>query len=182
MSAITGIPINDWTLLAGPISVAIAIGAYCAVRFRRGSRGFTTVDALLVGASVAILGVMAIPLVEQGDQKAKAGELQRNLRTLRLEIERYKSEHDNALPVAFEAAMPQLTRATNREGIPGPAGQEHPLGPYLRGGLPTNPFTGRSVITLTEEFPPTTPSGNGGWLYHQQTGQITADHAAFLAE
>jgi hypothetical protein len=49
------------------------------------------------------------------------------------------------------------------------------LGPYLPEGIPANPLTGRSVITATETFPPEAASGQGGWLYQQETGQIAPD-------
>lgn len=139
-------------------------------------------NAMLLAVIVAILGATAIPLVEMGSRKAKSSALLQNLHTLRSQIELYKMEHGGKAPVVYDGTFPQLIRATNDAGIPGPPGSEYLHGPYLRSGVPVNPVTGRSIVTLTETFPPAAPSGNGGWIYHQETGQIAADLADFLTE
>ena len=69
---------------------------------------------------------------------------------------------------------------TNAQGRPGVPGSKYPFGPYLHNGVPVNPITGRSIVTATDTFPPTAQSGNGGWLYHESTGQIAPDLAQFL--
>jgi hypothetical protein len=82
----------------------------------------------------------------------------------------------------FKGEMPQLTHHTNAEGVPGPAGSQFPYGPYLPEGIPANPFTGSSKVNSTEVFPPSAATGRGGWLYHQETGRITADVEEHLTE
>ena len=114
--------------------------------------------------------------------RSKESTLLQNLRTFRSQIELYKLEHGGELPVAYQGSFPQLIRPTNAAGLPGKKGSKYPYGPYFRQGIPANPLTGRSIVTLTDDFPPTSPSGNGGWLYHQLTGQIVPDAADFLAE
>ena len=142
----------------------------------------TLVDALIVGIVVTIVGAAAIPLLEKASGQAKASALLQNLHTMRSQIELYALEHGGKPPVLYQGTFPQLIKATNAEGIPGPPGKKFPCGPYLETGIPINPFSGRSVVTLTETFPPTTTSGNGGWLYHQPTGQIAPDREGFLSE
>ena len=56
------------------------------------------------------------------------------------------------------------------------------FGPYFQGSLPSNPLTGTSLITSTDEFPPTKASGNRGWLYYQPTGEIAIDLPDKLTE
>jgi len=149
---------------------------------RSGKRELTVIDAVIVAIVVAIVGATGIPLFENANRQAKTSTLLHNLHSLRAQIELYKLEHGSAPPALFEGGFPQLIRASNAKGEVGPPGSGYPYGPYLQTGVPLNPFSGRSVVTLTETFPPTAPSGNAGWLYHQQTGQIVPDQEGFLTE
>lgn len=137
---------------------------------------FTMVDLMIVVTIMAIVTAVAMPLVSAAGDQAKATTLQQNLHMLRSQIELYKLEHRGDIPLLYQGTFPQLTEATNVQGIPGPAGKNFPLGPYMR-TIPTNPYTGVSVITPVETFPPTQATKVGGWLYHQATGQIAPDLA-----
>lgn len=159
---------------------ALAVLAYMLSRFRSGRSELTVINALILSVVVAILGAAGIPLFEIASNEAKSSALMRDLHTLRSQIELYKLEHGDQPPLLYQGTLPQLTRATNVDGMPGEPGSKYPLGPYLRGGIPLNPFTGRAIVTATNIFPPKAPSGNGGWLYHQQTGRITADLEGYL--
>ena len=139
-------------------------------------------NALIVAVMVTILGAVTIPLLEMAGEQAKSTTLLQNLHTLRSQIELYKLEHNENVPVFYQGSLPQLIRATDVDGVPSAPGSKHPYGPYFRSGIPINPVTGRSIVTTTDTFPPTAPSGNGGWLYHQPTGQIAADLAEFLGK
>ncbi|MBN2473168.1 MAG: type II secretion system protein [Pirellulales bacterium] len=167
--------------ILGALAAVAALG-FLVSFFRGGKRELTIVDALILTVVIAIVGATAIPLFETVSRRAKAATLLQNLHALRSQIALYKLEHDDDLPVLYQGGLPQLIRATNDEGIPGPAGNDYPYGPYLRSGVPVNPFTGRSVVSLTDAFPPAAPSGNGGWLYHQATGQIAADLEEYLSQ
>ena len=149
---------------------------------RRGRAALTLVDAVLLAVVVAIGVGVGVPVIERTSADARRAVLRENLHTLRSQIELYKLEHGGRPPLAYENTFPQLTRATNAEGVPGERGSKFPYGPYLQTGVPVNPITGCSIITLTETFPPTAPSGNGGWLYHQATGRIAADLEEYLTE
>lgn len=162
--------------------VALAALGYLLSHFRQGRSKFTLIDAIILSTIVAILGAAAVPVLEAASYRARETALMRNLHVLRSQIEFYKIEHGGDVPVAYQGSFPQLIRATNAAGIPGVSGKNHPHGPYLQGGVPVNPFSGRSIVTLTDVFPPVAPSGNGGWLYHQPTGRIVPDHADFLTQ
>jgi type II secretory pathway pseudopilin PulG len=142
---------------------------------RRGRVEFRLVDALMVAVGATIIAAVAIPLIEKGTDYAKQTTLQENLRVLREQIELYRIQHGGSLPAVEDGRMPQLTSATNAQGGTGEPGRKFPFGPYLRGGVPVNPKTGRSLVTPLTDFPPTAPSGNGGWLYHPATGKIVPD-------
>jgi general secretion pathway protein G len=149
---------------------------------RSGRAELRLIDAVLLAVVVAIAGAVAIPLIEKASGQAKEAALLQNLRTLRSQIELYKLEHGGEPPVAYQGSFPQLLRATNARGVPGEAGSQFPYGPYLHTGIPVNPVTGCSIVTLTDTFPPQSPGGSGGWLYHQQTGRIAIDLEGFLTE
>jgi len=114
-------------------------------------------------------------VIERATRQAQQSTLSENLRVLREQIELYKLQHGGYPPTLYEGGFPQLIRATDSRGRVGPPGSNYPLGPYLRTGVPLNPVTGRSIVTPTDVFPPEAASGNGGWLYHQPTGQIAID-------
>jgi general secretion pathway protein G len=164
------LPIAATAVVAGLSSLA-----YLALRFRRGRRIFTLIDAVIMVLLMAIVSAAAVPLVEESVRHAKDSAVLENLYTLRSQIALYKVEHNGDPPILYQSSFPQLLQATNAEGIPGPPGNDRPCGPYLRNGIPPNPVTGRVMVTSTDVFPPTAASGNGGWLYHQETGQIAID-------
>jgi type II secretory pathway pseudopilin PulG len=153
--------------------------AYLLSFARRGSSAFTVVDALIVVAIMGIATAMVMPLLDAAGTNAKSVVLRQNLQTLRCEIERYKLDHRNELPLVFRGGFPQLEQATNVAGVPGPPGRNFPFGAYLPQGVPINPYTHSNEVRLTDKFPPTQATG-GGWLYHQATGRITADVPEFL--
>ena len=149
---------------------------------RSGKAEFTVLNAVILAIVVAIAGGVGIPLIEKVSSRAQHTAVLQNLHTLRSQIELYKLEHKGEAPVLYQNAFPQLIRATNAEGIPGEPGSKYPYGPYLHAGVPLNPITGRSIVTPTDTFPPTAPSGNGGWIYHQETGRIAIDLEEFLTK
>jgi hypothetical protein len=121
-----------------------------------------------------------VPLLESSVAGARDAAVLDNLYTLRSQIGLYMLEHNGDPPILYQGSFPQLLQATNAEGVPGPSGGNRPYGPYLHNGIPRNPVTGRAIITLTEVFPPQAASGNGGWLFHQESGQIAIDLPEFL--
>ncbi len=155
---------------------------YAIRHVRNGRADLRLVDTLILVAVAVIVGGVAVPLFEMASDRAKTSALLRNLHTLRSQIELYKLEHGGEPPVLYQNTFPQLIRATNAQGIPGERNSKYPYGPYLHDGVPVNPVTGCSIVTLTDTFPPARPSGNGGWIYHQETGRIAADLEGYLTE
>jgi len=147
---------------------------------RTGRADLSVTNAMFLVVFVAILGATAIPLIEKSSRQAKSTALLQNLQSLRRQIERYRVEHHGHTPMLHEGTLPQLLQVTNGEGVLGVLEGEHSFGPYLQSGIPVNSLTGRSIVVRCDEFPPTESSGNGGWLYHQQTGQIAVDLPEFL--
>ena len=169
--------ISSWNL---NVLAAVGLGGLAALaylvsraRLRRGD--FTLVDTLILVATMAIVTAAGIPLFNYAADRAKASSLAQLLHTMRVQIELYKVDHDGEVPLLFEGTFPQLSQATDRDGTPGPAGKQHPFGPYLPHGIPANPYSGISYVAPTDSFPPKSAKGIGGWLYHQETGQLAPD-------
>jgi type II secretory pathway pseudopilin PulG len=156
------------------LSTVAAMG-YLVSRFRQGRTRFTLLDVLQIVFLMAIVAATFAPIMEAASTSARQTALLQNLYMLRSQIGLYKAQHGNEPPLLYGDTLPQLTQATNALGQSGAVGSEHPWGPYLPEGIPANPVTGRSVITATAMFPPQAASGQGGWLYHQETGQIAPD-------
>lgn len=140
----------------------------------------TLIDLALVAVVAAVAGAVAVPLIERGVHSARRSALRENLYVLRSQIELYRAEHGGQAPEVVNGTLPQLMRPTDSSGRIGPKGPKHPLGPYLKGPMPVNPFTGSSIVVECWEYPFRSPSGNGGWLYHPPTGHIAADLPGLL--
>jgi general secretion pathway protein G len=161
-----------------PITVGLAAVTalgYLVSRARHRRGHFSVMDALTVVLLMAIVTATAVPVLEAASEGAKRTALLQNLHAMRSQIELYRVQHKGQSPLLYQGTLPQLIQATDADGVPGQRGSKHPFGPYLPAGIPANSFTGRVVITATEQFPPSAPSGGGGWLYHQETGQLAAD-------
>ena len=137
-------------------------------------------NAAILATAFALGAAFGVPVVNSVMHNANVAALQQSLGSFRAEIKNYQNDHGENSPSLADGGLPQMVRPTDKDGSIGNAGRDHPLGPYLRGGIPVNPMTGRTIITKTDTFPPTKPSGNRGWLYHEETGQIVPDVAEFL--
>ncbi len=168
--SVTNLPITVSAVVAWLSSLV-----YVAVRFRRGRRRFSLVDAIVMVLLMATVSAAAVPLVVAAVHRKKDSAVLATLYSFRSQIAQYKREHNGEPPIFYKGTLPQLLQSTNAEGVPGPPGEESPYGPYLHKSLPTNPVTGRSTVTLTKVFPPKTASGNGGWLFHPDSGQVAID-------
>jgi len=174
-SSFWALPLPTSALLGVLAGVVYLIGC---MRSRRGE--FAAMDALIMVVLMAVVTAVTMPLLSVADDQAKATTLTQNLRTFRTQIERYKLDHGGQVPLLYQGSLPQLLEATDKEGMPGPPGNDHPFGPYLSTGIPVNPYTGSAKIELTETFPPSQPGTSGGWLYHQATGRIAADQEGWF--
>jgi type II secretory pathway pseudopilin PulG len=157
------------------VLAAIAALSYLISLARHRQKHFSLLDGVTVLLLMCIVTATAVPLLEAAAQGAKQSALLQNLYALRSQIEWYRAQHGGEPPVLYQGTFPQLIQATDTSGIPGPRGSKYPLGPYFPAGIPVNPITGKAVVTATEVFPPVAPSGSGGWLYHQLSGQIAVD-------
>jgi type II secretory pathway pseudopilin PulG len=119
-----------------------------------------------------VLAAVAIPMFRSSSEDSKRAALDQNLAILTGAIERYHVEHGGQYPgtlagkARWETFVQQLTTRTDRSGAKGER-----YGPYLKTGIPVNPFTGTSTGSTGKLID---LSGTLAWRYDPATGVITA--------
>jgi type II secretion system protein G len=134
---------------------------------QRRAAGFTLVEVLIVVVIMAILAATVIPQFSNSSNDAKTNTAQFNVKTLRAQIELYKSQHDGALP---SLTLVELTSTTNSSGTVG-TGAGFTYGPYIQ-ALPQNPLTLSNTIAAPGAVPPVASVAGAGYLYDVASGKI----------
>ncbi len=120
----------------------------------RKNHGFTLVEILIVVVILGILAAIVIPQFSQASLEAREASLKSNLQAMRSQIELYKIQHFEVLPLVadFETAMITVTDGAGAAWVSGPS-----FGPYMR-KIPTNPFSSSGIGNTVD--------GTGDdWLY-----------------
>ena len=161
------------------------------------ARGFTLIELLIVVIILAILAAIALPQFSSSTADAQLAALDANLSTVRSAIEQYRAQHtgspypgaaavtggvacpnnggNSAAAAVGQAAMiAQLTLFTNAAGEACPTGDNtFRYGPYLRQGIPTEPFSNRNDVAVAANGGAAVAAANGiGWAYSTGTGQF----------
>ena len=160
------------------------------------ARGFTLIELLIVVIILAILAAIAIPQFSASTSDAQLAALDANLSTVRSAIEQYRAQHTNspypgavavagsikcpdgtnsaAADIGAAAMKAQLTMYTNAAGEACPTGDKNfRYGPYLRQGIPTEPFSNMNTVTVPADNAALAVNAAGdGWAYSTGTGQF----------
>lgn len=155
--------------------------------------GFTLIEMLVVVIILGILAMIIIPQITVSTDDARLNTLQTNLSSLRSAVELYYHQHNNTYPGAVKtdgtgtatvatdlpaAFIEQLTRYTNRNGQTSTDldRTNFPYGPYLKGGLPTNPYNDLDDvlcdITTVNVTTRDSSATNNGWKFYVRTGVL----------
>ena len=150
-------------------------------RTRKG--GFTLVEILIVVIILGILAAIVIPQFTSASQDARKNSLTSQLQTLRSQIELYKLQHLDKLPLGLNGAAGSTTAAvawnelinkTDENGSTGTT-TAYPFGPYLQ-AVPSNPLNGDTgVFIATADVTGGAASGAGttdGFVLNKSNGKI----------
>lgn len=149
------------------------------------SDGFTLIELLMVVIILGILAAVVIPQFTSSSDDAKVSALKSNLSSMRGALELYLVQHESKYPDAdpnkFTA---QLTQYTDQSGNTSTQKDDvYKYGPYLKQGLPKNPFakteladriavdTTKTIGTVAADTDPNRP----GWKYAPNTGEFIAN-------
>jgi general secretion pathway protein G len=141
----------------------------------RAKSGFTLVEILIVVVILGILAAIVIPQFTNASEDAKESALVTDLQTARSQIELYKIQHTDVLPLPESggATWNRMTTYTDVGGVAQAASDTtHCYGPYLQ-KVPTNQFNNKSAIEVG------TGSAAGGttygWYLNSSTGAFQAN-------
>jgi general secretion pathway protein G len=148
---------------------------------RRG--GFTLVELLIVVVVLGILAGIVLPSFNTSTEDTKVSAAVRDLQTLRASVDLYKVQHDDVYPgypvgggtPTETLLINQLTLASKRDGSTAALGTAtFNLGPYLKTGIPANPFNGLKTVTIINDGVafPTAATDATGWIFKPQTGEL----------
>lgn len=158
--------------------------------------GFTLIEILIVVIILGILAMVIVPQISVSTEDAKVATLKTNLGNMRSAIELYYYQHGNKYPgqvketdgttavtsdaEALAAFTAQLTKYTDANGKTSNSKTgAFTYGPYLKDGLPTNPFKDDTTACDFDEADITvrTADASTGWKFHPVTGVLFAnDH------
>jgi prepilin-type N-terminal cleavage/methylation domain-containing protein len=143
----------------------------CTAHNRRGFKGFTLVEILIVVIILGILASIIIGLIGNTSKDAGVSSLKDNLRSMRSALQIYLAQHAG-YPAAttFEDQMTMYTDASGATSTTKtPA---YPYGPYILAmpPLPVGTEKGKATITNSSTY-----SAGFGWRYDATTGQFKAN-------
>jgi type II secretory pathway pseudopilin PulG len=144
-------------------------GAVSRVPSPRAAR-FVTIVSLLVLLGT---GGMLVPQFNQTRRQLRERALQVDLDCLNQAVKRYATDHGGTLPgledgmISPDMLRRQLTLPSTTDGEITPNG---PFGPYLKAGIPPNPWNDSSEmkVVTAPNLPP--PDGTTGWVLHVPGG------------
>jgi general secretion pathway protein G len=138
---------------------------------RRGSRGFTLIEILIVVIILGILAAIVIPKFAGATTTSRKISVKGELRTIRGAIQLYRVEHADNLPDLVGTNWDALLLYSDIHGTTAavPDLTVNPpvnCGPYLK-EAPYNPLSDSRVID-------TAAAAGVGWVYDATTGTIVA--------
>ena len=155
-------------------------------------RAFTLFEQAIAVIVLAVVAALVAPrFSEAGITENRMDELCSHLQTLRSQIELYKVQHRDRLPmhaadgtIVFDPEFRQMTACTDIDGnlkTQEPRKRRDPVytyGPYLQ-RIPENPFNKSRIMVRARSRSDVPVPGNAGWAYVPETGAVYANDSAF---
>jgi general secretion pathway protein G len=150
-------------------------------------RGFTLVEILIVVVILGILAAIVIPQFTQASTEAKTNSLCSDLQSLRSQVELYKVQHNDLVPLPEAAGTwNRMIYATDIDGATAaaPSKERDPAndiiyGPYLE-RVPANPFN--DLNTIKEVAAKAAADNLTGWCIVTDTGEVYANDDGVMAD
>ena len=139
--------------------------------YRTRRSGFTLVEILIVVIILGILAAIVIPQFTGASQDARKSNLASQVQTLKSQIELYRLQHNEALPLLLTDWSQFLEYSDINGGNLGTASDNtaNPpriLGPYYQ-DTPVNPLTSSSTVAAEGS-----PAAGVGWTFNATSGKI----------
>jgi len=155
--------------------------------------GFSLVELVTVIVIIGVVAAIAIPRISRGVGGASGSAVQADLAVLRKAIDMYAAEHGGVYPgqkadglggeaeseAAFISQLIKYTdygsQASDTRAYP------HIYGPYLARGIPPAPvgaYAGSSSVAVVTSGPERVTTGNYGWVYNVNNGEIILNTAS----
>ena len=119
-------------------------------RRRRGGRGFTLVEILIVVIIIGILAAIVIPQFSNASEDARTNSASTLRQTVRSQLQLYRIEHNGNYPTADGAPTSawDWAKLVQRTDDGGNVLADGKYGPYLQ-SEPVNPFNSKSAVAAT---------------------------------
>jgi len=162
-------------------------------KVNRKQKGFTLVELLIVVIVLAVLAGIVIPQFSSSTEDAKESVIMSDLSTMRAAVELYYHQHNSVYPGDVTSSydghatneewfVDQLTLYTDIDGVAvAVKDATHKYGPYLKKGIPLNPFNDLDTVEVDDaedDLTAATDDGGEGWKFYTMTGQLFADDGA----
>ena len=138
--------------------------------------GFTLLELLVVVAILAILAGILLPRFDSSTEDAREAAFQTNIDIMNKAIDLYRVQHLGEYPgeiageVTWDNFVTHMTTQTDRNGEPGSA-----FGPYLRTGIPVNPYTGTNTGSIYTGAIPL--ASTTAWFYDRDQGLMIGNRS-----
>jgi len=147
-------------------------------------KAFTLYEVLIVVVILGILAAVVLPTFQGQTESARESAAKDSLKTMRIQIELYKLQHEgtppgyvNGAPTTVSTLQLQFIGTTTVIGLASPS--KVPSAPFLYGPyvkkLPENPFNNLTNIAYVAAGTAFSDAVNGttsGWLYKKETAEF----------
>ena len=158
----------------------MAARSQAPARIAKVRRPKNTKKLLLLIALVTLgLGGALVPAYFKAGSEMRRTALATDLRFMNGASKRYRDDHVGRMPgldddsnVDGDRLVRQLTLPTDARGQVQPGSA---FGPYLRAGIPPNPWNGSNGVKIVSTAALPAADDTTGWVYHVPTGQFVSN-------